>query len=237
MVPNGTAFDTNVMLDSIPLVFGFGRAQVSGADPATVDLPYTAEQNGGFTPAGATVTGETSGATGTLVIAGAVGAVGTGHAYLRAVTGSFVAGENLQIAASTRGVCGTPNAAYVAQTPTGVALGYTTTNPNGTTGLKGSQLYDPVAGVTWLNTTGGTVWVAQRGVFISTLQTGTGAPQNIAHDIGRVPAFVVIVPVRGDNGAGAGGTQFSTFTEGAHDATNVIVTATTGSQYKVLAFA
>lgn len=63
--------------------------------------------------------------------------------------------------------------------------------------------------------------------FLSTVQTGTGASQSIAHGLGATPSAVVVVPQ--DNTA-------TSIVEGAHDATNVKVTVTTGSHFKVMAY-
>ena len=71
--------------------------------------------------------------------------------------------------------------------------------------------------------------------FCSGIQTATGSQQTIAHGLGKVPDFVLIIVTNGHNGSGAGGTSFPTITEGAHTATNVLVTVTTGAQYKVYA--
>ncbi|MDR3572867.1 MAG: hypothetical protein P4L50_03315 [Anaerolineaceae bacterium] len=70
-------------------------------------------------------------------------------------------------------------------------------------------------------------------MFVSTVQTGTGASQNIAHGLGVVPLFVVVIPV--DLSPATVG-QF-TVTEQAHDSTNVKVTVTTSKTFKVIAFA
>jgi hypothetical protein len=69
-------------------------------------------------------------------------------------------------------------------------------------------------------------------LFCSTVQTGTGAAQNIAHGLGAVPAGVLVSVV--DNST-AGADPF-TVAEGAHTGTNVVVTVTTGAKYKVLAW-
>lgn len=74
---------------------------------------------------------------------------------------------------------------------------------------------------------------AQSAVFISTEQTGTGAPQNVAHGLGVAPAKVFVAPT--DTAPATTGAY--TVTEGAHDATNVIVTVTTGKKFKVMAWA
>jgi hypothetical protein len=68
-------------------------------------------------------------------------------------------------------------------------------------------------------------------VFASAEQTGTGGAQNIAHGLGVIPS-AVLISVTDDNG----GVGF-TVVEGAHDATNVVVTVTASAKYKVLAFA
>lgn len=65
-------------------------------------------------------------------------------------------------------------------------------------------------------------------LFISTEQTGTGSSQNIAHGLGQIPSKVLV----SFTNIAAGG---ATVTEGSHDLTNVVVTATSGSKFKVLA--
>lgn len=68
-------------------------------------------------------------------------------------------------------------------------------------------------------------------VFVSTEQTGTGAEQNVAHGLAAVPTFVAVYPT--DTAPAITGVY--TMTEGAHDATNVKVTVTSGKKFKVLA--
>lgn len=63
--------------------------------------------------------------------------------------------------------------------------------------------------------------------FKSTEQTGNGSPQNIAHGLGRTPALVIVVPTEL--------TGIGTIVEGAHDGTNVVVTAVSGDKYIVYA--
>jgi len=63
-------------------------------------------------------------------------------------------------------------------------------------------------------------------IFISTQQTGTGVAQNIAHGLGVVPTKVIITMYN---------SGVYTITEGTHTSTNVVVTATSGCKYKVLA--
>jgi predicted RecA/RadA family phage recombinase len=79
----------------------------------------------------------------------------------------------------------------------------------------------------------GSVTFAKAAVFVSTEQTGTGAPQNIAHGLGAIPAAVLVTPT--DLAPATTGDY--TVTEGAHDATDVIVTVTTSKKYKVMAWA
>lgn len=69
--------------------------------------------------------------------------------------------------------------------------------------------------------------------FVSTETTATGAAQNVAHGLGKTPDIVLVVVTAGHNGAGAGGTQFPTVVEGAHTATNVVLTVTAGAKFKV----
>lgn len=71
--------------------------------------------------------------------------------------------------------------------------------------------------------------VAPAGVFLSTEQTGNGAPQNVAHGLGAVPALVFVVPSDITGGAFA-------VVYGSHTSTNAIITATTGEKYRVVAF-
>ena len=65
--------------------------------------------------------------------------------------------------------------------------------------------------------------------FKSTEQTGTGSSQNVAHGLARTPSLVIVIPTNSD------ATTNYTFTEGTHDGTNVVVTATSGAKYKVVA--
>jgi len=74
--------------------------------------------------------------------------------------------------------------------------------------------------------------VAASDRFVSTEQTGTGAPQNIAHGLGVIPSDVLVVPT--DLAPATTGDY--TVTEGAHDATDVIVTVTIDKKFKVVAW-
>lgn len=75
---------------------------------------------------------------------------------------------------------------------------------------------------------------AQTGmkVFVSAEQTGTGSAQNIAHGMGIVPFKVFVAPT--DLTPATVGSYV--VTEGAHDATNIVVTVTTSKKFKVMAF-
>lgn len=69
--------------------------------------------------------------------------------------------------------------------------------------------------------------------FKSTEQTGNGSAQNIAHGLGVTPSLAFVLFT--DTAPATAGV--ATMTEGTHDATNVVVTMTTGKKYKVVAFA
>lgn len=73
---------------------------------------------------------------------------------------------------------------------------------------------------------------ASTNPFVSTEQTGTGAPQNIAHGLGATPGNVV---VNATDLAPATTGDF-TVAEGVHDATNVILTVTLDKKFKVTAY-
>lgn len=64
--------------------------------------------------------------------------------------------------------------------------------------------------------------------FVSTIQTGTGSQQQIAHGLEGVPDIVLVIPAEH-------GTAGFTLAQGTHTATNVLVTATSGVKYFVLA--
>lgn len=71
---------------------------------------------------------------------------------------------------------------------------------------------------------------AKAAVFFSTEQTGNGNPQNVAHGLGAIPAGVLVIPSDCPDSAWA-------LAQGAHDATNVVVTATNLLKYYVMAWA
>jgi hypothetical protein len=68
---------------------------------------------------------------------------------------------------------------------------------------------------------------AKMQLFISTVQTGTGSAQNIAHGLGVVPTNVFV--------SFTGSTSSQAVTEGTHTTTNVVVTVTSGATFKVFA--
>lgn len=70
--------------------------------------------------------------------------------------------------------------------------------------------------------------------YQSGVVTANGAAQNNAHGLGRLPLLVFVIPVTGNNGAGAAGTQFTAVTY-TFDSTNVVVTGTSGGQYMIFA--
>lgn len=98
----------------------------------------------------------------------------------------------------------------------------TAAEPNGSVYHRtNGQFYLRVAGA-WVLATGG--------YFMSAEQTGTGAAQDVAHGLAVAPTKVLVAVTEDPAGAGFD------VAEGAHDATNVKVTVTTGVKFKVLAF-
>lgn len=79
------------------------------------------------------------------------------------------------------------------------------------------------------NVLNGTLRGSDLDFFRSTEQTGTGSSQNVAHGLGHTPTLV-LVSVSED----ASGTGFDV-AEGTHDATNAVVTVTSGIKFFVLA--
>lgn len=104
--------------------------------------------------------------------------------------------------------------------------------------LDASQAVQTTVGATGANPSpDGAVAMAANGIFQSAVTVATGVAQNIAHGLGVAPRAVIVSAYEGDNGAGAAGTQAPVIQEGAHDASDVIVTCTAGASFKVLAFA
>lgn len=73
--------------------------------------------------------------------------------------------------------------------------------------------------------------LATGALFLSTERTGTGSAQNVAHGFGAAPTVAVAVFSELDAGL-AGGADIA---YGTHDATNVVVTVTSGLKFYVLA--
>jgi hypothetical protein len=71
---------------------------------------------------------------------------------------------------------------------------------------------------------------AQARVFFSTEITGDGNSQNTAHGLGAIPAGVLVIPSSMPDSAWS-------LVQGAHDATNVVVTCTNAGKYYVFAWA
>jgi hypothetical protein len=67
--------------------------------------------------------------------------------------------------------------------------------------------------------------------FLSALQTGTGAAQNIAHGLSAVPDLVFVIT----EDLTAATTAAVTVTYGTHTSTNAIITMNTGKTYRVVA--
>lgn len=80
----------------------------------------------------------------------------------------------------------------------------------------------------------GAVTFAKAKAFVSTEQTGTGSSQNVAHGLGTAPSKVLVVPTEHPGTPDTGAFDIA---EGAHDATNVVVTVTANVKFKVLAWA
>lgn len=77
------------------------------------------------------------------------------------------------------------------------------------------------------NVTIGTMRGATK--FASTEQTGTGGAQNVAHGLGSTPGLVWITVTEDPAGTGFD------IAEGTHDATNIVVTVTTGVKFRAYA--
>lgn len=68
--------------------------------------------------------------------------------------------------------------------------------------------------------------------FKSAELTGTGAAQSVAHGLGRVPSFVLVVPT--DLTPATTGAY--SVVEGAHTDANVVVTVTLSKKFRVFAW-
>lgn len=77
------------------------------------------------------------------------------------------------------------------------------------------------------------VTAAKALTFVSTEQTGTGAPQNVAHGLAVTPTKVLIVPTEHPGTPDTGAFDIA---EGTHTATNVVCTVTADVKFKVFAW-
>lgn len=70
--------------------------------------------------------------------------------------------------------------------------------------------------------------LATNALFLSTEQTGTGAPQNVAHGFGSIPTIAFAIP-----SDLTGGVYVVTY--GTHTTTNVVCTVTSGEKFRIVA--
>lgn len=82
-----------------------------------------------------------------------------------------------------------------------------------------------------LDSNGNPVPFSLKAKFQSAVETGTGSAQNIAHGLGVVPSLVLV------SAQGNDGLSTWSIVEGSHTSTNLVVTATSGLPYKVIALA
>jgi len=83
-----------------------------------------------------------------------------------------------------------------------------------------------------ITTAGGHYAAGETSVFDSGVIAGNGGPQNAAHGFGSTPSLVLVMLV----GSPAVTYVQAVITEGAHDATNCVVTCTLNWSYRILAF-
>lgn len=100
-----------------------------------------------------------------------------------------------------------------------------------TTLAPGQSCHVVFSGTAWtvVHAPAGSSSLQGASVFKSTEQTGSGAPQTVAHGLGSTPALFYAVPSNLTGGA------YVVSAESA-DATNVTLTVTNGEKYKVIAF-
>ena len=108
----------------------------------------------------------------------------------------------------------------------GTTYNLTINKPTATTlvTLAPGQFCDVVFGTVW------TLVGASPTSFKSAEQTGTGAPQTVAHGLGVVPSLFYAVPSNLTGGVYVVSAESS-------DATNVTCTVTLGEKFKIIAFA
>lgn len=123
-----------------------------------------------------------------------------------------------------------PNGFEFGQVAIGKATPTAPLDVNGTANFNGNQIND-VADPTNAQDVATKNYVdGLTGIFSSTVITGTGSQQSIAHGLGVVPRAVLVSVYNNTSGS-----QFSVV-EGSHDATNLYITVTNNDTYKVLAF-
>ena len=83
-----------------------------------------------------------------------------------------------------------------------------------------------------ITTAGGNPAVAETSMFASAVIVGDGLPQSTAHGLGSAPSLVLVMLV----GSPVAGYSQAVVVEGAHDATNCVVTCTPDWSYRILAF-
>lgn len=70
--------------------------------------------------------------------------------------------------------------------------------------------------------------LATASMFLSTEQTGTGSPQNVAHGFGSIPTICFAIPSELTGGIYA-------VVYGTHTTTNVVLTVTSGEKFRIVA--
>jgi hypothetical protein len=100
-----------------------------------------------------------------------------------------------------------------------------------TTLAPGQSCHVVYSGTAWtlVHAPAGASSLQGASTFKSTEQTGTGAPQTVAHGLGSIPAQYFAVPSNLTGGA------YVVSAESA-DATNVTLTVTLGEKFKIIAF-
>lgn len=94
--------------------------------------------------------------------------------------------------------------------------------------------------IEFISTTEGWIYIPPFGTgaqnkpnFVSAEQTGTGSSQNVAHNLGVIPAHVAVIVTELPDAAAETGFDVA---QGAHTSTNVVVTVTNTVKFQVLAW-
>lgn len=157
------------------------------------------------------------------------GSVTTAKLAANAVTTAKITDANITTAKIADGNITAAKLAATAVTSAAIPAGGISDSADFSAGVVNTAALNDGA-VTRVKIADGSVSFAKAKVFCSTEQTGNGLPLNIAHGLGGVPAMVFVTVT---DTASAGDYDV---TEGAHDGTNVIVTATDTVKFKVLAW-